>query len=79
TFVNSLLKEWKTHNLTIMLLALCYLRGILTTFQVPEMSDDPLMCTAALLSLVCAIMSLSYGCVFIVCLGAMRSMGKAPW
>ncbi|KAF8976374.1 hypothetical protein BDQ17DRAFT_1187516, partial [Cyathus striatus] len=72
-FVDSLLREWKTLNLTSALLA----SGILTTFQVPEMSDDPLTHTAALLSLICAIMSLSYGCVFIVRFGAMRSMGKA--
>lgn len=54
-----------------------YFRAILTMFQVPEMAYDPVTRTAALVSLVCALMSLSYGCIFIVRFGTMRSMHRA--
>jgi hypothetical protein len=46
-------------------------------FQVPEMAGDPITRTTALISLVCALMSLSYGCIFIVRFGTMRSMFRA--
>ncbi|KAF8995621.1 hypothetical protein BDQ17DRAFT_1250474, partial [Cyathus striatus] len=75
---DSLLREWKTLYLTSALLAFFLIdAGILMSFQAPEMSDDPLTITTALLSLICSTMSLSYRCVFIVRLRAMRSMGKA--
>ncbi|KAK7459515.1 hypothetical protein VKT23_009498 [Stygiomarasmius scandens] len=72
-FVDSLMREWKTLNVVSALL----LSAILTMFQVPDMATDPLTCTAALLSLICAIMSLSYGCMYIVRFGTMRSMYRA--
>ena len=50
---------------------------ILTIFQIPEAADDPVTRTAALLSLVCALMSLSYGCMYIVRFGMMRNMFHA--
>jgi len=46
-------------------------------FQDPEMANDPLTRTVALCSLACALNSLSYGCVYIVRFGTMRSMYKA--
>lgn len=46
-------------------------------FQNQEMANDPAVRTTALISLTCALMSLSYGCVYIVRFGTMRSMYKA--
>lgn len=46
-------------------------------FQIPDAEGDPLTRTAALFSLVCALMSLSYGCIYIVRFGTMRSMYRA--
>ncbi|GLB33212.1 hypothetical protein LshimejAT787_0100970 [Lyophyllum shimeji] len=72
-FVDSLLREWKTLNVVSALL----LSAILTMFQIPSAADDPVTRTAALLSLICALMSLSYGCMYIVRFGTMRSMLRA--
>ncbi|KAF9475835.1 hypothetical protein BDN70DRAFT_923746 [Pholiota conissans] len=72
-FIDSLLREWKTLNVVSALLA----SAILTVFQIPEAADDPLTRTFALLSLICALMSLSYGCIYIVRFGTMRSMFHA--
>jgi hypothetical protein len=52
-------------------------RAILTMFQIPEAAGDPLTRTAALLSLMSALLSLTYGCIYIVRFGTMRSMYKA--
>lgn len=54
-----------------------FLRAILTMFQIPSAASDPVTRTAALLSLVCALMSLSYGCMYIFRFGTMRTMYKA--
>ncbi|KAK7033927.1 hypothetical protein VNI00_012551 [Paramarasmius palmivorus] len=72
-FIDSLLREWKTLNVVSALL----LSAILTMFQVPDAAYDPVTRTAALLSLICAIMALSYGCMYIVRFGTMRSMYRA--
>ena len=40
----------------------------------PEAADDPITRSTALLSLICALMSLSYGCIYIVRFGTMKSM-----
>ncbi|KAH7875863.1 uncharacterized protein C8R40DRAFT_1044124 [Lentinula edodes] len=72
-FVDSLMREWKTLNVVSALL----LSAILTMFQIEDAATDPLTRTAALLSLICAIMSLSYGCMYIVRFGTMRSMYRA--
>ena len=50
---------------------------ILNIFQITEAADDPVTRTAALLSLICALMSLSYGCMYIVKFGMMRTMFHA--
>ncbi|KZT13264.1 uncharacterized protein LAESUDRAFT_669722 [Laetiporus sulphureus 93-53] len=84
-FVDSLLREWKTLNLVSALLCTCVLfisappkkRAILTMFQVNDAEDDPLTRSAALFGLVFALMSLCYGCVYIVQFGTMRSMDRA--
>ncbi|KJA21607.1 hypothetical protein HYPSUDRAFT_202744 [Hypholoma sublateritium FD-334 SS-4] len=72
-FIDSLLREWKTLNLVSALLA----SAILTIFQIPDAAGDPVTRTLALMSLVCALMSLSYGCIYIVRFGTMRSMFHA--
>jgi len=72
-FVDSLLREWKTLNLVSALLC----TAILTMFQVNDAEDDPLTRSAALFGLIFALMSLSYGCVYIVQFGTMRSMDRA--
>ena len=46
-------------------------------FQIPYAATDPVTRNAALLSLICALMSLSYGCIYIVRFGTMRSMYRA--
>lgn len=51
--------------------------GILTIFQVDDAVSDPLVRSSALLSLIFAIMSLSYGCVYIVQFGTMKNMERA--
>lgn len=50
---------------------------ILNLFQITAAVDDPVTRTAALLSLICALMSLSYGCMYIVRFGMMRNMFHA--
>ncbi|KAG1724919.1 hypothetical protein EDB19DRAFT_1897842 [Suillus lakei] len=72
-FIDSLLREWKTLNLVSALL----LSAILSMFQNTEIAQDPVTRTAALLSLTSALMSLSFGCIYIVRFGTMRSMYKA--
>ncbi|KAJ7886179.1 hypothetical protein B0H14DRAFT_2697945 [Mycena olivaceomarginata] len=72
-FVVSLIKEWKTLNVVSALL----LSAILTMFQIPPAASDPVTRTTALLSLVSALMSLCYGCVYIVRFSTMGSMYRA--
>ncbi|KAL1742875.1 hypothetical protein HDZ31DRAFT_42292 [Schizophyllum fasciatum] len=72
-FIDSLIREWKTLNLVSALL----LSAILTMFQIPDAATDPVTRNTALLSLICALMSLSYGCIYIVRFGTMRSMYRA--
>lgn len=72
-FIDSLLREWKTLNLVSALL----LSAILSMFQNTQIAQDPVTRTAALLSLTSALMSLSFGCIYIVRFGTMRSMYKA--
>ncbi|KAG9118425.1 hypothetical protein FRC07_007072 [Ceratobasidium sp. 392] len=71
-FMDSLNKEWKTLNVVSALL----LSAILTMFQV-QGSDQPVMRTAAIIALVCALWSLTFGCIYIVRFSTMRSMHKA--
>lgn len=72
-FIDTLMREWKTLNLVSALL----LTAILTMFQIPNAASDPITRTAALLSLICALMSVSYGCMYIVRFGTMRTMYRA--
>jgi len=48
--------------------------AILTMFQIPNASDDPVTRTPAFMSLICALMSLLYGCIYIVRFGAMKTI-----
>ncbi|KAJ3508186.1 hypothetical protein NLJ89_g5893 [Agrocybe chaxingu] len=62
SFIDSLLREWKTLNVVSALLG----SAIFTIFQIPEAESDPVTRTLALISLICALMSLSYGCMYIM-------------
>ncbi|KAI9510994.1 hypothetical protein F5148DRAFT_975952 [Russula earlei] len=72
-FVDSLVREWKTLNVLSALL----LSAILTLLQLQDAASDPLTRTASLCSLVSALMSLSYGILYIIRFGNMRSMYRA--
>lgn len=72
-FIDSLMREWKTLNLVSVLLC----TTVLTMFQIPDAAGDPLTRWSALLSLIFSIMSLTYGCIYIVQFNSMRSMYKA--
>ncbi|KZT51812.1 hypothetical protein CALCODRAFT_503052 [Calocera cornea HHB12733] len=71
-FNDHVIKEWKTLNLVSALL----LTAILTLFQI-EVSNEPVTHTCGLLSLVCALLSLLFGCMYIVRFSTMRTMSKA--
>ncbi|KAG6331334.1 hypothetical protein ID866_7755 [Astraeus odoratus] len=60
-FIDSLLREWKTFNLVSALLLSSVLITLTCNKDICEMAYDPLVRTTALLSLTCALMSLSYG------------------
>ncbi|KDR79535.1 hypothetical protein GALMADRAFT_49089, partial [Galerina marginata CBS 339.88] len=66
--IDSLLKEWKTLNIISVLL----LSAILTILQIDIAASDPLTRYSALLSMICALMSLLYGCIYIIRFGTMR-------
>ncbi|KIJ91361.1 hypothetical protein K443DRAFT_686120 [Laccaria amethystina LaAM-08-1] len=72
-FIDSLLREWKTLNVVSAVLT----STILAILQIPEASDDPITRSTALLSFICSLMSLSYGYIYIVRFGTMRSMYRA--
>ncbi|KAM6489341.1 hypothetical protein JOM56_015242 [Amanita muscaria] len=72
TFIDSLMKEWKTLNVVSALL----LSAIISIFQT-NASSDPVIRNTAFMSLVCALMSLSYGCMYIIRFGSMKSMYQA--
>lgn len=89
-FIDSLLREWKTLNVVSALLASLSTslqfpnlntdhrnRAILTIFQIPDAAADPVTRSTAIVSLVCSLMSLTYGCMYIVRFAAMRSMLRA--
>jgi hypothetical protein len=61
----------------LMILIVLNGRAIISMFQSQVMANDPVIRTAALLSLTSALMSLSYGCIYIVRFGTMRNMYKA--
>ncbi|KAF6742560.1 hypothetical protein DFP72DRAFT_1053949 [Ephemerocybe angulata] len=72
-FISSLLAEWTTLNIISVLL----LSAILTILQIETAVAIPLARYSALLSLVCAFMSLLYGCIYIIRFGTMKRTHKA--
>ncbi|KAJ7832002.1 hypothetical protein B0H13DRAFT_243382 [Mycena leptocephala] len=71
-FIDSLMREWKTLNIIAVLL----LSAILTMLQIGA-AAHPITRTSALFSLICALVSLLYGCMYIIRFGTMRKMHKA--
>jgi len=51
--------------------------AIVTILQIDGAANDPIARHAALLSLICALMSLLYGCIYIIRFGSMRKTYKA--
>ncbi|KAJ6551437.1 hypothetical protein B0H19DRAFT_863405, partial [Mycena capillaripes] len=72
SFIDALMREWKTFNVISVLL----MSAILTLLQIEDASH-PVTRTTALFSLICALMSLLYGCMYIIRFGTMRKMHKA--
>ncbi|TFK20232.1 hypothetical protein FA15DRAFT_600104 [Coprinopsis marcescibilis] len=72
-FIDSVLREWKTFNIISVLL----LSAILTILQIDAAANDYLTRYTALASLICALMSLLYGCMYIIRFGTMRTPYKA--
>ncbi|PPR01360.1 hypothetical protein CVT24_006314 [Panaeolus cyanescens] len=72
-FIDSLMREWKTFNIISVLL----LSAILTILQIEEAAADPITRYAALHSLICALVSLLFGCSYIIRFGTMRKTYKA--
>ena len=54
-----------------------FFRAVLMTFLIQGAANDPVTRFMALLSMMCALMSLLYGCIYIVCFGMMKSIFKA--
>ncbi|KAF7309401.1 hypothetical protein MIND_00310900 [Mycena indigotica] len=72
SFIDSLMREWKTLNVVSVLL----MSAILTLLQI-ESAAHPITRTTAFFSLICALFSLLYGCMYIIRFGTMRKMHKA--
>lgn len=72
-FITSLVAEWSTLNIISALL----LSAILTILQIESAMAWPVARFSALLSLVCAFMSLLYGCIYIIRFSTMRRTTKA--
>ncbi|KAF8964513.1 hypothetical protein BDZ97DRAFT_889465 [Flammula alnicola] len=72
-FIDSLMREWKTLNIISVLL----LSAILAILQIEIATNDPVTRYTALLSMMCALMSLAYSCVYIIRFGSMRKVSKA--
>ncbi|TFK25135.1 hypothetical protein FA15DRAFT_591189, partial [Coprinopsis marcescibilis] len=72
-FIDSVMREWKTFNIISVLL----LSAILTILQIDSAATDPLTRYTALASLLCALTSLLYGCMYIIRFGSMRKAHKA--
>ncbi|KIM76275.1 hypothetical protein PILCRDRAFT_51365, partial [Piloderma croceum F 1598] len=66
--VDSIVREWKTLNIISGLL----LSAILMMLQIPSAGDDPITCTAALMVLICAMIGLLFGCIYVVWFGTMK-------
>ncbi|KAH6916441.1 hypothetical protein BKA70DRAFT_1092833, partial [Coprinopsis sp. MPI-PUGE-AT-0042] len=72
-FIDSVMREWKTFNIISVLL----LSAILTILQIDAAATDAITRYTALGSLICALMSLLYGCMYIIRFGTMRKPYKA--
>jgi len=89
-FIDSVMREWKTCNIVSVLL-LSYVTqldyfdplmifkpsAILTLLQVPSASNDPVTRYIGIFSLICALVSLLFGCVYSICFNTMRKTYKA--
>lgn len=53
------------------------LRAILTLLQIDDAANQPVTRTAAFLSLIAALMSLIFGCLYIIRFGTMKNKSKA--
>ncbi|KAF8972432.1 hypothetical protein BDZ97DRAFT_832381 [Flammula alnicola] len=73
SFIDSLMREWKTFNIISVLL----LSAILTILQIQSAAADPVTRYAAIFSLICALVSLLFGCMYIIRFGSMRKTYKA--
>ena len=51
--------------------------AILSLLQIESAINDPVTVYLALTSMICALMSLIYGCIYIIRLGSMRKVSKA--
>ncbi|KAH0582307.1 hypothetical protein H2248_010250 [Termitomyces sp. 'cryptogamus'] len=71
-FIGSLIGEWQTLNMISVLLS----AAILTTLQVDGAATDPYTRFSALLALVCSLMSLLYGSIYIMRFNTMRRTRK---
>ncbi|KAF9449378.1 hypothetical protein P691DRAFT_667543, partial [Macrolepiota fuliginosa MF-IS2] len=72
-FIDNLLREWKTLNIISGLL----LSGILTIFQIDAAQSDAITRYMAFWSLISALISLLYGCFFIIRFSGMRRVHRA--
>ncbi|KIM41592.1 hypothetical protein M413DRAFT_27906 [Hebeloma cylindrosporum] len=72
-FIDSVMREWKTFNVISVLL----LSAILTILQIESAADDPLTRYLAIFSLICSLISLLFGCMYIIRFGTMRKTYKA--
>ncbi|KAG6811190.1 hypothetical protein H0H92_008630, partial [Tricholoma furcatifolium] len=67
-FIDSLLREWKTLNIISALL----LSAILTLLQLDGAGSDPVTRNCSLIALICALLSLLFGCIYIIRFASMR-------
>ncbi|KAF9527384.1 hypothetical protein CPB83DRAFT_856456 [Crepidotus variabilis] len=72
-FIDSVMREWKTLNIISVLL----LSAILTLLQIDAAAADPVTRHLALFSLICSLISLLFGCMYIVRFGSMRKTYRA--
>ncbi|RDB16432.1 hypothetical protein Hypma_002755 [Hypsizygus marmoreus] len=73
SFIDSLMREWKTLNIVSVLL----MSAIIGTLQINAAFSDPLVRMSVFTSLICALMSLIYGGMFIIRFSNMRRVHKA--
>ncbi|KAJ7585114.1 hypothetical protein C8J56DRAFT_829369 [Mycena floridula] len=71
--IDALLRDWKILNIVSALV----LPAILTILQIDAASTDPVARTVAIMSLLCALMSLLYGCLYTIRFATMRQLHKA--